>query len=511
MFGLSSKRKSRRRAARPALGALATIVVGFVLGAALSPVLFGCVPEESSLWRAVENIRGHSYALPEASEDQLQRFDMVFRTYSSDPTNTREIKHFRDAFTRVHNDYLRPVDDKVLVDAAIKGVEELKGEPGSFAAGEVVEAGLDSMMAALDPHSTYLNAEELKETFISTSGKFGGLGIEVTMQDGFVRVVSPIEGTPASRAGLQPGDLITHLDGESIEGITIMDAVKQMRGEPGTDIRLTIRREGRSPFDVAVTRAVITVQAVRWHREGDIGYIRLASFTEQADEGLNKALSELHEQEGTGLKGIVLDLRNNPGGLLDQALAVADTFLQQGRIVSVRGRNPAHAQAFDAQPGDLADGLPVVVLINSGSASASEIVASALQEDHRAVVMGRSSFGKGSVQTITPLPVQGALKLTTALYYTPGGHAIQARGVIPDIAIKGEVNEETTVPPRESDLPGALAASETAPKPRLGSIEEARCPAAGEEGKDKLLGCALSFLHAGSPDRFLASMSDSRM
>ncbi len=483
---------------------LVIVVIGIVAGVILSPVLQGCVLENTPLWRAMASLGDGSYALNDEAEQQIGRFEKTFRAYAADPANTKELKHFKDAFLRVRSDYLRPVGDAILIDSALKGVEELKGEPGTFPAEEVVEAALDSMVASLDPHSSYLNAEELKETFISTRGQFGGLGIEVTMEDGYVRVVSPIEGTPAYRSGLKPGDLITHLDDESIHGISILNAVKKMRGNPGTDIRLTIRRENTDPFDVTITRAIITVKAVRWRAEGDIGYIRVASFTEQTEEGLKQAVAHLQDQLGPRLRGIVLDLRNNPGGLLDQSLAVADSFLEGGRIVSVRGRDPKTEQVFRAEPGDLVKGLPVVVLINSGSASASEIVASALQDGQRATLMGGRSFGKGSVQTIMPLPVEGALKLTTALYFTPDDHAIQARGVIPDIAIAAA---ETPKRQREADLPGAFAASEKAVEPRLGRIEESQCEAAGPGKDDRVLGCALTFLEAGSVDRFLASIA----
>ncbi len=483
---------------------VAVVFAAVLAGGVLSPVLFGCVLEETPLWDAMASLRGNSYALTDEAEQQFGRFQTTFRAYAEDPENTRELKHFEDSFRRVRADYLRAVDDALLIDAALKGVEELEGEPGSIPAGEVVEAGLDAMVASLDPHSSYLNAEELKETFISTRGQFGGLGIEVTMEEGFVRVVSPIEGTPAYRAGMKPGDLITHLDGESIEDITIIEAVRKMRGNPGTDIRLTVRREGTDPFDVTITRAVITVKAVRWRSEGDIGYIRIASFTEQTEDGLEQAISELQEELGPRMRGIVLDLRNNPGGLLDQSLEVADAFLEGGRIVSVRGRDLDREQVFRAEPGDLARGLPVVVLINPGSASASEIVAGALQDGGRATVMGGRSFGKGSVQTITPLPIQGALKLTTALYLTPDGHVIQARGVVPDISIRPTEASERQ---READLPGALAASEQLVEPRLGSVEESQCRAVGEKSDDRVLGCALAFIEAGSADRFLASVT----
>ena len=483
-----------------------TVIGGIVIGAALSPILVGCMSEDSALRRTVESIRSYTYSLPSEANRELARFNDIYREYASDPSNTRQLKHFKDAFIRVRSDYLHPIADAKLIAAALDGVNSLEDAPGTIPPSDVVEAGLDAMVASLDPHSAYLNPEEMKETFISTRGQFGGLGIEVTMQDGFVKVVSPIEGTPAFRAGLQSGDLISHLDGEPIEGATIMEAVKRMRGAPNTDIRLTVRREGVSDFDVTITRAVITIRAVRWRTEGEIGYVRVASFTEQAEEGIAKAFDGLSGELGTSMKGIVLDLRNNPGGLLDQSLAVADAFLENGRIVSVRGRDSKREQVFKAEPGDLAAGLPIVVLINGGSASASEIVASALQEGGRATVMGLRSFGKGSVQTITPLPVHGAMKLTTALYYTPAGRTIQAKGVLPDIVIS---SAEGASFQRESDLPGALAAGGASNRSSLGTVQEDSCPEAGEEGKDRILGCALAFLKAGSAKQFLAAVGQS--
>jgi len=346
---------------------VATVCLGFVVGAGVSAVLVACVSEDSSLWRVIQSLRNSpNYTLPADADRELARFDAVYREYAADPTNTKEVKQFRDAFSRVRSDYLRPVADAALIDAAVKGVRSLDGKPGTVASQTVVEAGLHSMVASLDPHSVYLNADELKETFISTRGQFGGLGIEVTLEDGFVKVVSPIEGTPAYRAGMRSGDLITHLDGESIQGISIADAVRRMRGKPGTDIRLTVRRQGVPTFDVTITRAVITVQAVRWRTEGDVGYLRVASFNEPMADGVREAMRGIRDRLGPRLKGIVLDLRNNPGGLLDQSLALADDFLDSGRIVSVRGRDPGREQVFDAKPGDEAAGLPMVVLINGG-------------------------------------------------------------------------------------------------------------------------------------------------
>jgi carboxyl-terminal processing protease len=272
---------------------------------------------------------------------------------------------------------------------------------------------------------------------VQTRGEFGGLGIEVSMENGLVKVVSPIDDTPAAHAGLKPGDLITHLDGNPVQGLTLPEAVEKMRGPVNSDINLTVRREGQEPFDVKLTRAIIKIQSVRSHLEGNnIAYIRVTSFNEQTDVGLNNAMKNLKQQANNKLIGVILDLRNNPGGLLDQAVAVSDAFLEKGEIVSTRGKRAEEAQRYNARPGDIASGLPVAVLINGGSASASEIVAGALQDHHRAVLIGTKSFGKGSVQTIIPLAGHGAMRLTTARYYTPSGRSIQARGIDPDIVVE---------------------------------------------------------------------------
>jgi carboxyl-terminal processing protease len=342
---------------------------------------------------------------------------------------------FGDVFERVRADYVEQVDDEQLVEAAING-----------------------MLTSLDPHSGYMNAKRFNEMKVQTQGAFGGLGIEVTMEGGLVKVVSPIDDTPAFKAGIQPGDLITHLDGEQVLGMTLPEAVDKMRGPTGSSVRLTIRRADREPFDVTLTRSVIKIKSVRSRLEGKIGYIRISSFSEQTDVGLQEAIDDLQKQAGGHLEGIVLDLRNNPGGLLTQAVAVSDDFLEQGEIVSTRARKSDDSQRFNAKPGDLAAGLPIVVLINGGSASASEIVAGALQDHGRALLLGTRSFGKGSVQTIVPLSDHGAMRLTTARYYTPSGRSIQAVGIEPDIVVEQariEVVKDAS-PRREADLRGAL-------------------------------------------------------
>ncbi len=355
----------------------------------------------------------------------------------------RQLDLFGDVFERIHSDYVTEVEDSELIEAAING-----------------------MLASLDPHSSYLNPDNYRDVQVQTRGEFGGLGIEVTMQDGLVKVVTPIDDTPAARAGIKAGDLISHLDGEPIMGLTLQEAVEKMRGPVNTDLTLTVIREGvEKPFDVVITRDIIRVQSVRYHREDNVAYIRITQFNEQTISGLEKALRKLKKEIGPELEGIVLDLRNNPGGLLDQAIAVSDAFLNQGEIVSTRGRNNRDTQRFQAEMGDLADGQPIIVLINGGSASASEIVAGALQDHKRAIILGTRSFGKGSVQTIIPLSggSEGALKLTTAKYYTPSGRSIQAKGIEPDIIVKqsDDNSEDVTRFPSEADLRNHLEAEET--------------------------------------------------
>ena len=356
-------------------------------------------------------------------------------TKKNDAATYRLLNLFGDVFERVRSDYVEATTDQEMIEAAISG-----------------------MLAALDPHSNYLNAKNFREMQVNTRGEFGGLGIRVTMEGGYVKVISPIDDTPAFRAGIKPSDLITHLDGQAVQGLTLAQAVDKMRGKVGQDIKLTILREDKKPFDVTITRAVIKITSVRSRVEGKVGYIRITSFNEQTEKGLKKEMAKLKKEIGDGIQGYVLDLRNNPGGLLDQAVAVADGFLDKGEIVSTRSRRPEDTQRFNARPGDLADALPLVVLINGGSASASEIVAGALQDHRRAVLLGTKTFGKGSVQTIMPLPGHGAMRLTTARYYTPSGRSIQAKGIEPDIEVK-QARIETIDEPklrRESDLRNAL-------------------------------------------------------
>ena len=348
----------------------------------------------------------------------------------------RQLNLFGEVFERVRADYVEEISDGKLIEAAING-----------------------MLTSLDPHSSYLNPENFKDMQVTTKGEFGGLGIEVTMDNGFIKVVSPIDDTPASKAGVKPGDVITHLDGDPVLGMTLQEAVDKMRGPVDTQIKLTIARQGaEKPFDLTLTRAVIKIQSVKSKVENDVGYIRITSFNEQTETGLETAISDIKAKEGDKLKGYVLDLRNNPGGLLDQAVSVSDAFLDKGEIVSTRGRKPEVAQRFNAKGGDLTDNAPLVVLTNSGSASASEIVAGALQDHHRAIVMGTTSFGKGSVQTIIPLSNHGAMRLTTARYFTPSGRSIQGQGIEPDIEVQQAKVQPVEQPQRrrEAELKGAL-------------------------------------------------------
>jgi len=368
----------------------------------------------------------------------------------TDEETFRQLELFGDIFERVRAQYVDEAADKDLIEAAING-----------------------MLQSLDPHSSYLNEESFRDMQVQTRGEFGGLGIEVTMEQGLVRVVSPIDETPAARAGLEAGDFITHLDGESVLGLSLSDAVDKMRGRVGSDIELTIRREGVEPFDVTVTRDVVRIRSVRNRVEGKAGYIRITTFNEQTMDGVEASMKSLREELGNEMIGLVLDLRRNPGGLLDQAVKVSDAFLDQGEIVSTRGRDADNAQRFNATKGDLAEGLPIVVLINGGSASASEIVAGALQDHKRAVVMGTESFGKGSVQTIMPISGHGALRLTTAKYYTPSGRSIQLTSITPDIVVeqaKVEI-EERTQRVRERDLRNALSNEGVEDRPE-GEVEE---------------------------------------
>ncbi len=465
-----------------------------------------CMADGSGIGKMVREAIAED-ELPDEARQALNRFRQVYEARAPEPSE-EGFEHFRNALSRVHSDYVRDVDYGALIDVAVASDAVGEGGEEPKTGGEWLESALDAMLQSLDPHSDYLNPREYNEIRISTRGEFGGLGIEIAQENGLIKVISPIEDTPAFHAGIKAGDLITHVDGQSIEGWGLLEAVRRMRGPPGTDIELTVRREGRDPFKVAITRDTIQVRAVRWRMIGDMAYLRVASFNERVTPGVVSAFRKLAEEPAWPPRGLVLDLRNNPGGLLDQSVALADDFLDRGTIVDVRGRGDAQSRHYEAEWGDLARDLPMVVLINRGSASAAEIVAAALKDSGRATVMGGQSFGKGSVQTIFAMPDEGALRLTTALYYGPSGRSIQSRGVTPHIAI---VPVEETARRREADLPGALPAGSTADEPSPVEVGESRCPAEGEgEAKDAMLGCALLLLQAGSAEAFLSTLPADR-
>jgi carboxyl-terminal processing protease len=390
-------------------------------------------------------------------------------------TNTETYKLlnlFGDVFDRVRSDYVEAPDEKKMIESAING-----------------------MLASLDPHSSYMNAQQFEDMSVQTKGEFGGLGIEVTMENGIVKVVSPFDGTPASKAGLLANDLIVKIDGTEVQGLTLNEAVDKMRGPIGTPIVLTIAREGREPFEAKMTRDVIKIESVRSNVESDdIGYIRITSFTEQTEPGIEKALNALAAKIGDKSKGYILDLRNNPGGLLTGAISVSDAFLERGEVVSTRGRQADETQRFNAQKGDLAAGKKIVILINGGSASASEIVAGALQDHKRATIIGTRTFGKGSVQTIIPLGNDGAMRLTTQRYYTPSGRSIQAKGIDADILIEQplppELQGKNVSTQGEASLKGHLTNEGGGDE---GGGSSAYVPE--DRSKDIQLKAAIDFLH----------------
>ncbi len=363
------------------------------------------------------------------------------------PLPLNELRSFTEVFSRIKTDYVEPVEDKKLLEDAVQG-----------------------MLAGLDPHSAYLDADSFKDMRVETEGQFGGLGIEVTMENGFVKVVSPIEDTPAARGGVKPGDLIIRLDDKAVKGLTLTEAVRLMRGKPGSDITLTIVREGATkPLKITLTRAVIKIQSVKSRMlESGFGYVRVTQFQAGTDRGLAEALKKLETENKGTLRGMILDLRNNPGGVLNSAVGVSDAFLDKGLIVYTEGRVADSKMKLSATPGDLLSGAPMVVLINGGSASASEIVAGALQDHKRAVIMGTKSFGKGSVQTIIPVSNGAALKITTARYYTPSGRSIQASGIVPDIVTEEAriTKSEAADRLREADLARHLENGDEIAKPK---------------------------------------------
>ena len=362
-------------------------------------------------------------------------FTFTPKLFSDDSDVYKQLNLFGEVYERVRSEYVEKVSDKDLIEAAING-----------------------MLQSLDPHSSYLNADSFTEMKIQTKGEFGGLGIEVTMENGLVKVVSPIDDTPAAKAGLLSGDYISHIDEEPVMGLSLSEAVDKMRGPINTELKITIIRQGKEAFDLKLKRAIIKVTSIKAKKEEDVAYIRITSFTQKTFKNLVKEYNKLSLEMKDNLKGLVLDLRNNPGGLLDQAVSVSDAFLERGEIVSTRGRDNNGEQRYNASKGDITNGLPIVVLINGGSASASEIVAGALQDHKRGILMGTQTFGKGSVQTIIPVTSKGAVRLTTARYFTPSGNSIQAKGISPDIYVPQSKLEilENNNSRREADLRGAL-------------------------------------------------------
>ena len=360
---------------------------------------------------------------------------IIPKLFADDGDVYKQLNLFGEVYERVRSEYVEKVSDKDLIEAAING-----------------------MLQSLDPHSSYLNADSFTEMKIQTKGEFGGLGIEVTMENGLVKVVSPIDDTPAAKAGLQSGDYISHIDEEAVMGLTLSEAVDKMRGPINTELKITVIREGQEAFDINLKRAIIKVTSIKAKKEEDVAYIRITSFTQKTFKNLVKEYNKLSLEMKDNLKGLVLDLRNNPGGLLDQAVSVSNAFLERGEIVSTRGRDNKGEQRYNASKGDITNGLPIVVLINGGSASASEIVAGALQDHKRGILMGTQTFGKGSVQTIIPVTSKGAVRLTTARYFTPSGNSIQAKGISPDIYVPQSKLEilENNNSRREADLRGAL-------------------------------------------------------
>jgi carboxyl-terminal processing protease len=390
----------------------------------------------------------------------------------------RDADLFSTALVKVRNEYVSDVNDREAIQAAIQG-----------------------MLSSLDPHSGYLDPEAFKELEVQTRGEYTGLGLEVEAKDSYVRVVSPIDGTPAARANIQPGDYLTHINGKSIIGLSLDEAVSQMRGEIGTSITLTVAREGQEPREVTLMREKINQISVKTSIQEDVGVIRISAFSETTGRSLREAVQDVKNKLGGRLRGVVLDMRNNPGGLLDQAVEVADAFLDGGEVVSTRGRKPQSNLSFPASPGDMLENVPIVVLINNGSASASEVVAGALQDRNRALIMGAISFGKGSVQTLYELNGgrDGALRLTTARYYTPAGRSIQGVGIEPDIEVADKRIDRSKLKLlglSEADLPGALQ-NESGQRRRGPHVPADEPPENWKVGEDYQLKRAIDYLREG--------------
>jgi len=457
---------------------------------------------------------------PELSE-VASTFDRLVTPAPGPHERTRELNLFAEVVELARSDYVESVEVAKLAKSAISGMERAvatdggdksaggaptasgyQGDDGGAQAAALpatnsaranhlgtaplIEAALVGMLHDLDAHSDYMSPESYREMQVRTRGEFGGIGIEVTMENGLIKVVSPIDDTPAHAAGLKAGDLVTHIDARPVLGLTLPEAVEAMRGPVGSKVTVTIRRVSvEKPFDIVVTRDIVRIRSVRWHLEGDIGYLRVTTFNERTSEGVHHAVAKMRETLGDALAGLIIDLRNNPGGLLDQALSVSDAFLDDGEIVSTRGRQQGEIRRFTADSEDILGDLPIAVLINSGSASAAEIVAGALQDQGRALVIGARSFGKGSVQTIMPVSGGGAVRLTTARYYTPAGRSIQLTGIQPDIIAPIEEGEQAS---READLDNVLPAEGELGEVAAARLEE-RCPGAvGLE--DVVLACA---------------------
>ena len=369
-------------------------------------------------------------------------FSLMFLTLKTVKADTsrqetyKQLNLFGDVFQRVQEQYVEEVTDKKLIESAISG-----------------------MLQSLDPHSSYLSADSYKDMQVKTKGTFGGLGIEITMENGVVKVVSPIDDTPAAKAGMKSGDLIIGINGKSIRGLTINESVSQLRGPVGSKVKITVVRDQQDPFEIEIKRDIIKIRSVKHNIIRHIAYVRLTTFSDTTTSGMEEAIKKIRNETGDKFQGLILDLRNNPGGLLNQSISVADSFLNQGEIVSTQGRKDEDTSRIFAKKGDLIDGKPLIVLINSGSASASEIVAGALKDHSRAIIVGTRSFGKGSVQSIIPLAGNGAMRLTTARYYTPSGISIQAKGIEPDIIVEAgitELKKENLTNRREENLRGAL-------------------------------------------------------